>query len=196
MSEIPVTPPEHLPTRRLFFALWPEVETGRRLYELAGPVMRAGAGRRLVPENIHLTLAFLGSVTEADRACYEQAAAAVSGHVFDLTLDHLGGFQRSGILWVGPGLIPEALTGLVHALQQGLRACGYVPEERPFRAHLTLARNLRHCPEEQPVAPVVWNVRRFSLVQSHTDATGARYEILRSWILKAEARDEARGTRK
>jgi 2'-5' RNA ligase len=194
MNEIPIATPERLQTRRLFFALWPEAETGRRLYELAGQMMRAGAGRRIVSENIHLTLAFLGSVTEADGVCYEQAASAVPGQAFDLTLDHLGGFQRSGILWVGPGLIPEALTGLVHALHQGLRACGYVPEERPFRAHLTLARNLRHGPEEQPVAPVVWNVRRFSLVQSHTDATGARYEVLQSWELKAGARDERRGT--
>jgi len=73
----------------------------------------------------------------------------------------------------------------VQELSAGLAACGYVPEERSYAAHLTLARKLRRCNKNLPIDPLIWEVRRFCLVQSHTHAEGARYEIVRSWELNS-----------
>jgi 2'-5' RNA ligase len=183
-NELAIPPLSHGPRpRRLFFALWPEAELQQELNKLAGEVLGPGNGRRVVPENIHLTLAFLGSVTEAVQACYERAATEVHGARFTFTLDRLGCFRRTGVLWAGAAPAPEPLVSLVQALHRALAGCGYTPENRAFQAHVTIARKVRPCPVEAPLPPMLWSVNRFSLVQSHTHADGARYEIVRTWEL-------------
>lgn len=181
----PASPPSPVPdTQRIFFALWPELKFARQLYDIAGRRMR-GEGRRVAPENMHLTLAFLGSVPATYRLCAEQVASAIRGKSFTLILEQMGCWSKSGILWAGPAQAPEALFQIVRALNTGLRSCGYVPETRSFAAHLTLARKVRQWDENHAIEPLCWEVRRFSLVQSHTRADGAHYEILRSWELNS-----------
>jgi 2'-5' RNA ligase len=80
--------------------------------------------------------------------------------------------------------MPAALPQLVAQLQQGLIACGYPPEERPFQAHITLLRKIRRPPEvEQLDSPLSWPVSEFVLVESRTLPQGAEYRILRQWPL-------------
>jgi RNA 2',3'-cyclic 3'-phosphodiesterase len=169
-------------TQRLFFALWPEPELSQRLYGLAGKLLR-GDGRRVAPENIHLTLAFLGPVDAPFRRCAEKVASALSITAFTLTLEKTGCWSRSGILWAGPGQTPQPLLSLVQTLNDGLSGCGYQPERRAYAAHLTMARQVRRCPDRHPIEPLAWDVRRFCLVQSRVGAEGAWYEILRAWDL-------------
>lgn len=184
---IPAIPPSlSSETLRLFFALWPQMETSLKLYDLAGKLLR-GDGRRVTPENIHLTLAFLGSVPSSFGRCAEQVPGAIRGESFTMTLGQIGCWSQSGILWAGPTHVPKALLQLVQALNAGLTICGYVPEKRPYTAHLTLARKVRHCQEKQPIEPLTWDVRQFCLVQSQTYAEGVRYEILRTWKLSPPA---------
>ena len=182
----PALPPE-TKSQRLFFALWPPLELSRELYSVAGRVLE-GEARRVPPENIHLTLAFLGSVKAPFRHCAEQVAVAIRTGSFTLTLEQIGCWQKPGILWVGPRHTPEPLSRLVRELNAGLAACGYVPEERSYAAHLTLARKLRRFNTNLSIDPLVWDVRRFCLVQSHTHAEGTRYEIIRSWELNSAER--------
>jgi RNA 2',3'-cyclic 3'-phosphodiesterase len=172
-------------TQRLFFALWPPVELSRELYQLAGNALRDGTGRRVVPENIHLTLAFLGSVDVPFRECAEQAAAAIRAVSFTLMLEQTGRWPKSGILWAGPRQVPVPLLQLVGELNAGLAGCGYEAEQRPYAAHLTLARKAHLRGDIHSIEPRAWEINRFHLVQSHTHADGARYEILRSWPLNS-----------
>jgi 2'-5' RNA ligase len=174
-------------TRRLFFALWPPAELSRELYQLAGNALQGGTGRRVLPENIHLTLAFLGSVDASFRECAEQAAAAIRATCFTLMLEKMGNWSKSGILWVGPNQTPSPLLQLVQDLNAGLAGCGYEAEQRPYAAHLTLARKARPHGDIHFMDSRVWEVNRFHLVRSHTHADGARYEILRSWPLNSPA---------
>jgi 2'-5' RNA ligase len=178
------TPVPETKNQRLFFALWPSLELSRELYGVAGHILE-GDGRLVPPENIHLTLAFLGSVNASFRQCAEQVAASIRIGSFTLTLEQIGCWPKPGIVWVGPRHTPEPLSRLVQELNAGLAACGYVPEERSYAAHLTVARKLRRCNKNLPIDPLMWEVRRFSLVQSHTHAEGARYEIVASWGLNS-----------
>ena len=141
-------------------------------------------GRRIPPENLHLTLAFLGSVGAERQACLERMALAIRSPAFMLTLDQAGFWPRKGLLWVG-GTSPAELLALVQEINQGLRTCGLVPETRPYQVHLTLARNVRglRLDRDRAVAPLAWKVGQFALVASQTLPTGARYEILRIWEL-------------
>ncbi|HSW52045.1 MAG TPA: RNA 2',3'-cyclic phosphodiesterase [Sulfuricaulis sp.] len=174
-------------TQRLFFALWPPIELSHELYRLAGSALHGGTGRRVLPENIHLTLAFLGSVDASFRACAEQAAMAIRAAPFTLMLEQMGHWPKSGILWVGPRQTPPPLLQLVQQLNAGLAVCGHEAEQRPYAAHLTLARQARLRQVTHSIEPRAWEINRFHLVQSQTHAAGARYEILRSWPLNSPA---------
>lgn len=173
-------------TQRLFFALWPPAELSHELYRLAGNTLRDD-GRRVVPENIHLTLAFLGSVDTPFRECAEQAAAAIRSESFMMRLERMGCWPKSGILWVGPGQTPAPLLGLVQQLNVALAGCGYEADPRPYAAHLTLARKVDTRHATRPIEPRAWKIDRFHLVQSRTHADGARYEILRTWMLNSSS---------
>ena len=157
------------------------------MYRLAGNALRGDAGRRVVPENIHLTLAFLGSVDSSFRECAEQAATAIRAAPFTLMLERMGHWPKSGILWVGPSRTPQPLLDLVKNLNTGLAGCGYEAEKRPYAAHLTLARKVRLRRDIHSIESRAWEINQFHLVQSHTHADGARYEIIRSWSLNSPA---------
>ena len=202
-SELPTdsTSPVAAEPRRLFIALWPDAGLQGKLHALGGEllgncsmrcptsaipgVVTGSRGRRLPPENLHLTLAFLGYVDAIRQACLEREASAIRLPAFTLTLDQAGFWPRKGLLWAG-GTPPEALLALVHGINQGLRTCGLEPETRPFQAHLTLARNVRglHLDRDRVIAPLAWKVSQFALVASQTLPEGARYEILKPWRLE------------
>lgn len=167
-------------TQRLFFAIWPELELSRKLYDLVGNLLHSD-GRCVAPESIHLTLAFLGSREASFRQCVTQAASVIRIAPFTLTLRQVGHWAKSGILWVGPVQTPEPLLRLVRKLNAVLAPCGYVPEKRPYAAHLTLARKVRSFSKVKFIEPLQWQVGQFCLVQSKTHAEGTRYEILHKW---------------
>ena len=157
------------------------------MHALAGRTLRPGDGRCVAAENIHLTLAFLGSVDAAFRDCAEQAAAAIRASALTLTLELIGCWSHTGILWAGPVRVPEPLSLLVQELTAGLASCGYAPERRPYAAHLTLARKVRRCAPPAAIEALAWEVRRFCLVRSRLDAKGAHYEMVREWELSPPA---------
>ena len=174
--------------RRLFFALWPPAELQAVLHRAGRRALGTAHGRRIGPERLHLTLAFLGSITEEMQRCCERAAASVRCGSFELILDRSGCFRHNGILWLGSSAVPLSLRELVHSLNAELSACGFVPETRPYRAHVTLARDVDRCPDELAIEPIVWKVDEFALIESRADASGAHYDRLMSWPLVAPPR--------
>jgi RNA 2',3'-cyclic 3'-phosphodiesterase len=166
---------------RLFFAAWPPAETARALHRWAQAVQRDAGGRLTREENIHLTLAFLG---EADPARSRAAAATVAASPHSLPLTRARYWRPSRILWVGPERTPAALEALAASLHAALAAEGFVLEERPFAAHVTLLRKARP-PRSLPALPTLeWPVDEFALVRSATLPEGSRYETLERFPLQ------------
>ena len=95
------------------------------------------------PENIHLTLKFLGDV--ADQIISDVAAAidktASKFNPFDLNIETLGYFGKisAKILWLGTSQ-PQTLLDLQQNLEENLTTLGFARENRQFSSHLTLAR--------------------------------------------------------
>jgi 2'-5' RNA ligase len=92
-------------------------------------------------ENIHLTLQFLGHVSEDKVAGISAALDKVAGNQtrFAVPVGGVGAFPNVNVprvLWVGCG----DPTGQLGALAAAVRACGGADEEREFAAHLTLGR--------------------------------------------------------
>jgi 2'-5' RNA ligase len=168
--------------QRLFLALWPDAEVRAGLERVRDEATR-GKGRPTHSGDLHATLVFLGALTAERRACVERAADAVRGPAFGLTLDRLGYWPRPRILWCGPSLVPDALRGLVAALQQGLAGCGIEPDRRPYSAHVTLARKARPLAPRPLETPLPWQVSDFALVASRLGGDPPHYEVLRRWAL-------------
>ncbi len=154
------------------------------LHEL-GQRMREESGGRVVAANrIHLTLAFLGDIPVARIDELYAIGEALQAEQFELELTRTGIWKRSGVGWIAPGLLPDALEQLVVALRHHLAEAGFFVEQRPFMPHVTLLRNVRREVKERQVkAPYRWMVHKFSLVRSQTFQTGPVYTSLRDWHL-------------
>jgi 2'-5' RNA ligase len=134
-------------------------------------------------ENLHITLAFLGSVDENMYQCVHFRASEIKADAFAMTLSKLGFFPRPKVIWLGPQSCPQALQCLVQALNSNLSLCGYVPESRPFHAHLTLFRKALSVESEVRIAPLRWYIDSFCLVESKTHSRGVEYCVLRHYSL-------------
>ena len=167
---------------RLFFGFWPDQQVRNRLRGLAEDLSPDG-GRVQHPEDLHITLIFLGSVDDDQRPCIEAAAASVSSPSFELTLDHIDYWRRPRILCCGASETPEVLARLVADLQTAMRDCGFKSEKRPYRPHVTLVRKARSGTTYALDPPLRWPVREFALVASHQVAKPPRYQVLKTWIL-------------
>jgi 2'-5' RNA ligase len=100
--------------------------------------------RWVPPQNMHLTLKFLGDVSPNSLEFIRQMLRTEAENVpcFDLHLAGLGAFpnlKRPRVLYVGIQA-PAALDTLARGIESASRRLGYEAEERPFSAHLTLGR--------------------------------------------------------
>jgi 2'-5' RNA ligase len=98
------------------------------------------------PDNLHVTLLFLGEVDERDLIKVCRAVETVCrGHApFTMNVGTTGAFpnaRRPKILWAGIGAGAEELTAIHDALEAPLLELGcYRREDRPYSPHLTLGR--------------------------------------------------------
>ena len=134
---------------RLFVAIEvpepPRRELRRRLDGLRDRLPRA---RWVDPENLHLSLLFLGETAEGD----VPALAAKLREAFarcpplDLRLSDGGTFppgRPARVAWVGIEAPAELMTLQEGVTQAAVETLGFEPEKRPYHPHVTLAR----CPD-------------------------------------------------
>ena len=168
---------------RLFFALWPPAKTAHALARWTHEVAHDTGGTPTANEQIHLTLAFLG---EADPGKAYNAAQRVQGSPHALPIDHSHYWKHNKIVWVGPQTLPTPLAALVTRLHGSLKEHGFVLEDRPFAAHITLLRKAKPPQSLLPPLPSVeWPVREMLLVRSRTSPKGSTYEPVERFALQA-----------
>ena len=132
---------------RAFLAMDPPPEVLRRIADIQEVLKKTlrGSISWVRPEGIHLTLKFFGDMAAED---LQPISEVVSGQAagtrpLHLNIKGLGvfpGIRRPRVLWLGVGGEVARLIALQGVLDQGFETCGIKKEERPFRAHLTLAR--------------------------------------------------------
>ncbi|MFL5453832.1 MAG: RNA 2',3'-cyclic phosphodiesterase [Myxococcales bacterium] len=149
------------------------------------------------PEQMHLTLAFLGEhpSEELDRM-YAAAEPCCQIKAFEAVLKGAGAFpnpRRAHVLWLGISEGASELSALAERLCSGLRGAGFELETRPFKPHLTVARVKRggeRDAERALKAAEVGEVARFHvgrllLMKSELSPKGARHEEVRAFPLTA-----------
>lgn len=188
---------------RTFIALEMNESLHNHLEEVIDRVAQGLRNARVVnPAGIHLTLAFLGELndaqlTEAMQAT-EIAAQQVSPFTYRLTrLGIFGSVSHPRVLWMGIDEPSGSLARLHRILNQELEQRGFEIDKRPFSPHLTLARfkqpltldeqqSLLHLlAGEQRGNTVAQSCRaeHVSVMKSELSRRGAQYMSLREYTL-------------
>jgi 2'-5' RNA ligase len=183
---------------RVFFGIeLPEdvkAATGEIAADLRSRVARAtprAAIRWVDPENLHVTLWFIGEVSEERLETLTQATGTpYATPAFRLELSGLATFPPTGsprVLWVGITAGMPQLQALYAELSLRLSPLGFEPERRPYSPHLTIARirdirrrdavSLRQALDAGHV-PLIAEIAAVTLFRSHLSSKGARYQPL------------------
>lgn len=159
--------------QRAFIALQPSSAALSEIRSLEEEIARTESGGRfrLTPrERLHVTLAFLGDTTKTERD-------AVLGILRDfdpppaiVAFDRLGSFPKSNILWLS-GRNP-VLSASARAIRRMLRESGIRFDEKPFREHITLARNWQGPVPALSFEPIAWKLEPPRLMLSVRSADG------------------------
>ena len=100
---------------------------------------------------MHLTVRFIGQVDDSRvSALLSALEPPLPIAPFEIALDGCGAFPRGGpprVFWIGVGEGQPQLRAMHDECNRRLVPLGFVPEDRPFSAHLTLAR-VREAPRE------------------------------------------------
>ena len=152
------------------------------------------------PENMHLTLRFLGDTEGEKVPALGAGLDEVAGEVapFELQLDGMGCFpnaRRPRVVWVGLQDSEERLVQLQKVVERLVRQLGWKREEgRRFRPHLTLGRvRERQRPpagEWIQVPPSLsFRVGEVELIESRLKPSGAEYTTLHRSALQKRPED-------
>ena len=190
---------------RLFVAITLPDAVQRTIFAAARPLHRLAPEIRWVgPDALHITMKFLGEVSEERVPALHAAlqAAAPATAAFTLVLGGIGGFpnlRRPRVLWLGVKN-GTGLRRLHAALERELFALGYPLETRPYAPHVTIGRvgpdrsTARLAQVERAAAEVKYDamvdVRSLELMRSRLSPQGARYEVVASAPLHEVTGDE------
>lgn len=157
---------------RLFIAVNFDEKTKAALWQAAQRLEEnAVSGNFTRRENMHLTLAFIGETQKLPLV--KEAMEEIDGAPFDLRMGRLGRFKRQGgdILWLGVEKCAE-LARIQAGLTRSLLQKGFPMEQREFRPHLTLGRQVvlrepfRQKDWEQAAGTLVQRVAQIDLMES------------------------------
>lgn len=171
---------------RLFIAA-PIDDSVKSNLERVGWAANARGVKWVQPENMHLTLAFLGEVEE--RRLYEvedvmYAATEGINEPLSLRAQGIGAFpdeEGARVMWAGlDGEVPR-LIELQARLVRELRAAGFEVDSKRYRPHITLARFRWPQPLPERLARLQvfgeWQISELQLIESHLRPAGARYVV-------------------
>lgn len=155
------------------------------------------------PKNLHLTLRFLGEISEEDLETVSAAAqkTAEGTESFSLLIQGLGAFPSIGsprIVWAGAEP-PEPVVRLERKLSRELEGLNWPPPDKPFRPHLTIGRvkssrgkgELRKLLERNQKEKIgEMRVTEILLVQSQLRPSGPLYQNLKRFTFSRQTSKE------
>jgi 2'-5' RNA ligase len=190
-------------TKRLFVAIFPPAHVVTSLRAAVAGLAKAVPARAIRwtrPEQVHLTLNFLGSIAIARIPEIASALeAACHGHrqhkVRVAGLECFPNWSRPQIIWASLAGDLRPLENLKKSIDAHLQASGCASENRPFHPHLTIGRTRElNAAERRQVAEALareqerdfgeWQVGSIELMQSVLSPQGAAYDTLQSILLE------------
>jgi 2'-5' RNA ligase len=178
---------------RTFVAVFPPPEVRKTLFQAAQNLPTSRDFHLVGQEKIHLTLKFLGDITEDDLDRLKQALQPIRGRhdPFEVSTSGFGAFpseRKARILWAGIEEGKEHLRNLAADVENLLEPADFERETRQYVPHLTLARTRarRTALETSEIPPPTlrFTVSRVDLVESAPGKHGVNYSILATYPFK------------
>jgi 2'-5' RNA ligase len=186
---------------RLFIAIPVEDNLKESLVEFQKQLKATQIDIRLVqPENIHLTLRFLGEVDEKIvPSITELMKQAVAGYQsFGVELKTIGAFPTvtsPRVIWVGYQELSNTdnTRQIYEKIENGLLMLGLAPDDHSFSPHITLAR-VKSSKNRDKLASLLkeksdfyagkQTIKEIILFQSQLHPTGPVYSVVYSAVLQ------------
>ena len=141
---------------RLFIGLAPNPALRREAADFAAYFSARMPGKSVEPDNYHITLAFLGEISDeavpAVERCMNAAAARVKPFAYSIQGVNAFGKPEHGILHLTVRDSGETARA-ASLLREALSGENLPFDPKPFCAHITLARNVRYFPQTLPFLP-------------------------------------------
>jgi len=177
---------------RTFIAIELSDGVRRELARLQDELRASGADVKWAkPENIHLTLKFLGNVDEDKIGGIKTVLDEIASTLltFEISLFKTGAFPSLNsprVIWVGIDKGCAETEKCASFIEERLEKIGFPKEERPFSAHLTLGRtrspknkaSLTEKLSTLSVEPASCPVKGITLFQSTLTPKGPIYTLL------------------
>ena len=151
------------------------------------------------PDQLHLTLVFLGSVEKDELILLRQNLESFANEweAFEMNLQGWGGFptgRRPRVIWVGVDGERDRLRALQNRIVETVKGTGDPQETNPFSPHLTLGRIKKpdtgftrqwaqFCEKNPNLNCSPWKVTTFHLMQSELHSTGAIHRTVANFKL-------------
>jgi len=153
---------------RLFIAINFNSETRLGLLALRDELRsRSERGNFVKPDNLHLTLAFLGECDAARTRAAKSVMDTISFTPFEISIERLGCFRReSGDVWWAGLSESGQLSALQGELTDKLIAAGFSLDRRRYSPHVTLGREVVTGAAPRQIEPFAETVRAIDLMKS------------------------------
>lgn len=165
--------------RTLFFALWPSERQRELMRGIIIPALSEIEGVAVDRRNWHITLVYIGAFDEDNIPGLSASVREIAPFDFRLRFDRITFWQRPKIASLNPRNTPAELIDLVKSLEDKLLPYGFVPNERVYRPHVTVARRARTFSDVPLARPLELEWSSFELVESLPTSRGVEYHPLK-----------------
>ncbi|MCW8831411.1 MAG: RNA 2',3'-cyclic phosphodiesterase [Gammaproteobacteria bacterium] len=176
--------------KRIFLALWPDQATRQQLFELQkrlkhDPELNTvlHSARTVIPDNLHMTLHFIGSVSVEVVQALQLCLDSVQCKPFNMIVATTGCFPKPRVFWSSLKDTPPELNELEQQTAACVQHCMEDYRRIPYRPHITLFRKVKTLQQPEVLPEINWRVKSFALVESKTYPEGVQYRVLKQWPL-------------
>lgn len=161
---------------RLFIAINFEKSVREKIQEISDELKKySSQGRFVSQDNLHLTLEFLGEISEKRIVAIQKVMDKLNFKPFDFRLSKIGYFKRpqGNIYWLGIE-DNEVLMNLQRTIHKLLGEEGFKLEDRPYKPHITLGRKVKlkgsfnYSSLDDRIKDIVISVDKIDLMKSET----------------------------
>lgn len=165
-----------------FFALMPDHATASALHQRARSFTENTPCKPTPPENMHLTLTYLGTLHTAELNNLRNIQDPCPVAPFELNIAKAGHWSEVNISYLAPNIPSEPLEQLHSFLNQHILRQGFKPERRAFLPHITISRHNNQGHQSHTIKTLPWFIHDLCLIQVTPATQGpSDYKVIQRW---------------